>query len=92
MARNTITKSEREQRILQATEYVTYFMFKGNGYEARMMSLFSCENSIVRHVIIMKFELERMKERLNPRYKVYLFLEMVLNDLNGRLMYPRLTQ
>jgi hypothetical protein len=70
----------------KAAECAIYSLFKGTRKEAKKMPLFLCENSIVHRVLIMKFELERMKGKLKPQYKVYHFLKTVLNDLNGRFM------
>lgn len=66
--------------------------FKGSSRkEAKKMSLFFSENSIVHHVLIMKFKLKRMKRKLNQPHRSISSPEIVLNHLNGRLIYPGLT-
>lgn len=71
MVRNISVRENR--RFSKAADYGIHPMFKGSSKkEAKKMSLFFSENSIVLCVLIMKFELKRMKGEFNQQYKVYL--------------------
>lgn len=71
-------KCGKQQKTLEAAECAVYSTFKGRGEEAKKMPLFLCEISTVHHALIMKFELKRMKGKLSPQYKVYLFWKQFL--------------
>lgn len=63
----------------KAAEYAIYSVVKGNSRkEAKRISLFLCENSIVRRVLIMKLELKRMKGKFSQQCKVCLLWEEFL--------------